>query len=235
MSVKTLNSWKSALGRSCGIAQTPLRRGKMNHKSRTFLILTAVLALGALFGSSAAQAATTGTSCGYTNFEQPFQSWGDFNTYVLAPGGSFESGSAPNWTLSGGATVSSPGNGVFSSSSAYSLYVPAGGVAVSAPICVETGFPYSRIFSKTITQNSKYKTALKVETLYVDTTGKSISKQVGVITQTGFWNLTGKLSLPSTTSIKPDAYGRLWVRYRFTPLYSTAWRIDDLYVDPKKH
>jgi hypothetical protein len=22
---------------------------------------------------------------------------------------------------------------------------------------------------------------------------------------------------------------------RFTPLYRTAWRIDDLYVDPKKH
>jgi hypothetical protein len=207
----------------------------MNHKSRTFLILTTVVALGALFGSSAAQAATTGTSCGYTNFVQPFQSWGDNNTYVLDPGGSFESGTAPNWTLSGGANVSSPGNGVFSSSAAYSLYIPAGGSATSAPICVETGYPYGRIFSKTLVQNAKYKTALKVEVLYTDATGKAAVKVLPMVTQTSFWNLTQQLKLPTVANILPDAYGRLWVRYRFTPQYSTAWRVDDLYLDPKRH
>ena len=46
------------------------------------------------------------------------------------------------------------------------------------------------------------------------------------------WSL---VSLPSPDNIKPDSNGRLWVRYRFTPLYQTAWMIDDLFIDPKRH
>jgi hypothetical protein len=34
-------------------------------------------------------------------------------------------------------------------------------------------------------------------------------------------------------NIKPDSAGDTYVRYRFTPLYGTTWRIDDLYVDPR--
>jgi hypothetical protein len=37
-------------------------------------------------------------------------------------------------------------------------------------------------------------------------------------------------------NIKPDSDGSTYVQYRFTPLYKTTWRIDDLYVDPRmKH
>jgi hypothetical protein len=198
---------------------------------RTFL-LGAAIWIAVLVGAPAALAST---SCGYSAFEQPFLNWNDPGYYVLAPNGSFEKG-AKGWTLTGGAAVRQPGNPLRSASSKYALSLPAGGSATSAPICLEIGDPYSRMFAYTSVPNSAYSASLKVELLYTDAaTGKSVTQQVATLANEPSWDATVPFLLPLPISIEPDSNGRLWVRYRFTPLYQTAWIIDDLYIDPKRH
>src|SRR5215210_5880535 len=85
------------------------------------LLIFALAAPAAQAGKNSTPAGLTVTaSCEYTGFEQPFANWGDSNSYLLAPGGSFESG-APGWTLSGAAAVESPGTPIVPESSAYAL------------------------------------------------------------------------------------------------------------------
>jgi hypothetical protein len=92
------------------------------------------------------------------------------------------------------------------------------------------------MFAYTSVPNSAYGASLRVELLYTDAvTGKSVTQQVATLANEPSWDATAPFLLPLAISIKPDSNGRLWVRYRFTPLYQTGWMIDDLYVDPKKH
>ena len=196
------------------------------------LLATALAAPAAQAGGPAPQ--TAPVSCGYTAFEQPFQNWGDSDYYLLAPSGSFEAG-APDWTLSGGAAVGSPGSPIVPASSGYALALPAGSSATTPPICVDSGSPYSRMFAYTTVRNFKQKSTLKVDLIYTDNSGRLTTKQVGVLPEEPYWDATQQLTLPKPVTIRPDANGSLSVRYRFTPLYSTAWKIDDLYVDPRKH
>jgi hypothetical protein len=199
---------------------------------RSTLLLAVAIWIAAFVAAPAARAST---SCGYSAFEQPFLNWNDSGYYVLAKSGSFEKG-ASGWGLTGGAAVQSPGNPLRSTSSKYALSLPAGSSATSPQICVETGYPYSRMFAYTSVRNSAYSASLKVELLYTDAgTGKSVTQQVTTLANEPSWDATARISLASPDNIKPDSNGRLWVRYRFTPLYQTAWMIDDLYVDPKRH
>ena len=174
-------------------------------------------------------------SCGYTAFEQPFANWGDPDYYLPAPNGSFESGAAPDWTLTGGSAVEGPGSPVTGASTAYALTLPPGSSATTPSICVDDGSPYSRMFAYTTLRNFKFKTSLRVELLYTDNSGRPVTKLVTTLPDEPYWDATSQMTLPKPVAIKPDASGYLSVRYRFTPLNGTAWRIDDLYVDPKKH
>jgi hypothetical protein len=199
---------------------------------RSTFLFAAAIWIAALVAAPAAQAST---SCGYSAFEQPFLNWKDSGYYTLAPSGSFEKG-ASGWALTGGAAVATPGNPLRPTSSKYALSLPAGSSTTSPPTCVETGFPYSRMFAYTSVRNTAYSSSLKVELLYTDAgTGKSVTQQVTTLANEPSWDATARISLPSTDNIKADSNGRLWVRYRFTPLYQTAWMIDDVYVDPKRH
>jgi hypothetical protein len=91
------------------------------------------------------------------------------------------------------------------------------------------------MFAYTTSRNFKYKTTLKVELIYTDNSGKVATKLVDTLPDNPYWDATKQMTLPKPVTIQPDSSGYLWVRYRFTPLYNTTWRIDDLYVDPKKH
>src|SRR5437763_5273049 len=84
-------------------------------------------------------------SCGQQE-TQPFTPWGDSNTYVLLPGGSFEPGT-PGWRLSGGAKVA-PGNESYkaSGSGSHSLSLPAGSSASSPATCTGIDHPSARFF-----------------------------------------------------------------------------------------
>jgi hypothetical protein len=200
----------------------------MNTPRRTILILTVVLC--ALAATPAAQAST---SCGYTAFKEPFIPWGDSGDYILSKSGNFDGGSN-GWTLKNGAKLVSGGNTLLSSS-AKSLYLPVGSYALSPSTCIETNFPYARMFAMTSTPDAYQTNTLRVDVQYMDAVyNKLVTEPAGVVTQTAGWAPTDYLTLPNPENIKPDSKGKVWVTYKFTPLYRSAWKIDDFYVDPKR-
>ena len=216
-------------GCSRRIARTPLaRRPQIPVPRKTILALTAVL--GALLVAPAAHAST---SCGYTAFNQPFLPWGDSGDYVLSKSGSFEGGSS-GWTLKNGAKLVSGGN-TLRNSALKSLYLPVGSYVISPSTCVESNFPYARMFATTTIADAYRTNTLRVDVIYTDSVyNKVVTEPAGTVTQTSGWAPTDYLTLPNPENIKPDGAGTLWVKYQITPLYRSAWKIDDLFVDPKR-
>lgn len=203
---------------------------------RRSLALVAGVVTASALAASTAQAATTGASCNYGAYTQVFKPWGDQSYYDQVPTGSFESGDAPGWTLAGGASLASPGNTLIPYTRGYALSLPVGSSATTPPICTETGLPYIRMFGYAPVMNAKYPNSLQVQMLYIDaSTGKQVVQTLASLKAAKSWAPTAKINLPKADSIKPDSTNHLWVQYRFTPLYSTSWTIDDLFIDPKKH
>jgi hypothetical protein len=199
------------------------------------VVLVAALATVA-FGGSAAPAQAAPSSCSF-NYEQPFYGWSDQEWYGLAPGANFPTSRTPSgWSLSK-AVVVSGGNPHRPWSSDYSLSLPAGASATTPAFCVDQASPYSRMFAYTTTPNPAVADGLKVEIIYTDAvTRKTVTKQVATLNQQSGWNPTGAFPLVGgSVSPKWDSSGRSTVKYKFTAINSTAWRIDDLFIDPKRH
>jgi hypothetical protein len=197
------------------------------------------VALGALIAVllplAAARPAAAAASCGYA-YAQPFAPWGDSGAYALAPSGAFDDGVSAGWSLAGGASVTSGGNALRPVSSGYGLSLPSGSSATSPPICVEAGSPWSRMFAQTTVRNTAHTGALKVEILFKDSkNGQTTTRTAATLAQRPTWSPTARMSLGSPVTIAPGAEGRMTVRYRFTPLHRTAWVLDDLFIDPKRH
>jgi hypothetical protein len=200
---------------------------------KSFAVLAAALGLVAFGGSAApAQAAY----CSF-NYEQPFYSWADYEWYGLAPGSDFRTSSKPSgWTFSGKTAVVSGGNPYRPFSNSYSLSIPAGSSVTTPAFCVDQYSPYSRMFANTTTKNVAYLNGLKVELIYTNTSGKAVTTTVATLNQQAVWNPTEKFPLiGGSVSPKWDRNGQATVKYRFTAVNSTAWRIDDLFIDPKRH
>ena len=196
------------------------------------MVLVAALSLAAFGGATPAQAA----ECPI-NYEQPFYAWDDYDWYGLAPGSTFATSSKPSgWTLKN-ALVVAGGNPHRPFSDGYSLYLKPGGYAITSPFCIDQLSPYSRMFAVTTTPNAAYPDGLKVEVMYTDAvTRRTVTRPVGTLGQEGAWNATAKFPL-ITTEMSPrwDSYGRATAKYKFTAINGTAWRIDDLFIDPKRH
>jgi hypothetical protein len=91
------------------------------------------------------------------------------------------------------------------------------------------------MFATTTVPDAYQTNTLRVDVTYTDAIyNKTVTEPAGTISQTSGWAPTGNLTLPNPESIKPDRAGKLWVVYKFTPLYRSAWKIDDFYVDPKR-
>jgi hypothetical protein len=161
-----------------------------------------------------------------TKASQPFARWGDYNSYVLVPGGSFEAG-ATGWKLNGGAKVVSGNESFYVHSSAdrYSLYLPSGSSVTTPPMCFAAGDWHVRFFSAgsgTIRVKIVVKSLLGVLSVL---DGGSVSSgstwkpspQVQLL-------LTNVCGLLATDSIS----------LRITPANTTGLRIDDVYLDPWK-
>jgi hypothetical protein len=161
-----------------------------------------------------------------TSASQPFARWGDYNSYVLVPGGSFEAG-ATGWKLNGGAKVVSGNESFYVHSSAdrYSLYLPSGSSVTTPPMCFAAGDWHVRFFSAgsgTIRVKIVVKSLLGVLSVL---DGGSVSSgstwkpspQVQLL-------LTNVCGLLATDSIS----------LRITPANTTGLRIDDVYLDPWK-
>jgi hypothetical protein len=192
--------------------------------------------LAVLVGVVTATAAPAGAAvldgCPDKQTSQPFLRWLDPISYVLAPNGGFESGSA-GWRLGGGAKVVS-GNESFALSGAgsHSLYLPSGSTATSAPMCAETLDVFARYVARN--RGIALLSSLKVDAIVRDSAGNRFVLPAGVNTGGSRW----APSLPAAALLNVLGAlndGSVTVSFRFTPIGLDAkWQIDDLYVDPFK-
>jgi hypothetical protein len=207
----------------------------MNARMRA-VIVTALSALGcSAFAAPAADAGILSLlpgSCGSEVYSQAFTRWGDTSNYVLMPGGSFESGS-PSWVRSGGAGVAS-GNetyNVHGATDASSLALPGGSSATSVAACTSIYHPTMRFFLRNTGASTSQ---LQVDALYPGLLGGVQTAKLGVLRGTASWQPSPVMTLGLTNLLATLSLNRTAIAFRFTPLDGTgAWRIDDVYLDPR--
>jgi hypothetical protein len=160
---------------------------------------------------------------------QPFTAWGDSNFYTLVSGGDMES--SAGWTFNNGAKIVS-GNAPFkvgATQGTKSLSLPSGSSVVTAPICIDSTYPFFRMFARKT--GSGFRAALKVETVYTDNKGRLVAKSASSYAGTaGAWALSAPFSIrvkfESQTAAAP-------VQFRLTAQGGSSWQLDDIYVDPR--
>jgi hypothetical protein len=178
-----------------------------------------------LFGiPAAAQAAP----CTAQPTAKVFAGFGDNADYSLAPGGSFEPGSA-GWTLKDAAIV--PVNEPFkvgAASDAHALGLMATGEAVSPAFCVGVEHPSFRFFARRVGRTSG---PLHVKVRWTDD-GISKEKTVGVVSGAlAQWAPTDSLSLAPSMDIFDDRTVSAQIVLDPTGTRG-GWLVDDVYVDP---
>jgi hypothetical protein len=167
-----------------------------------------------------------------TTVTQPFASIdGDRSSYVLAPGGSFETGTS-GWTLGRGAAVVN-GNEpwkVHGTKDKYSLYIPSGSSATTPPMCFAPGDWHMRFFAASSSSSlSSLQVRVRVKSLF----GVLSILDGGTIRTGTAWQPTQKLGLLLTNLtglLTTDS-----VSFQFVPSDRASWRIDDVYLDPWKN
>ena len=216
--------------------------------------LTGALCVAAAGGSSAASAkgtqstVLTTTASGTTILETPdtrqtceqpqllsaFAGFGDMRDYVLAPGGSFESKDLDGWQVSKAKTAGggSPLVVQEADDNKRSLRIPAGGSATSPAMCVDLHYPTFRLMTKA----HRSKGQLRVELVYPDS-DNPVFQPVGSLAADGKeWRASADMPVfPERGGAAP---GMRRVALRFTSVAGDGdageWRLDDLYVDPRR-
>jgi len=187
-------------------------------------VLTLAAGAIALAGTVAPASAGLGLACPDAT-SKPFAPWSDYANYAFSPNGGFESG-ATGWTLSGAKVAS--GNESFyvhASGDKYSLSLPAGASATSAPMCIS-------LFSGKMRFVARGDTGAKVKVQIVYR--GLLSSVLGILDG-------GTISVGKSWAPSPEVAmlgGTLplltsSVSFRFTAS-GGAVAIDDVYLDPMK-
>jgi hypothetical protein len=171
-------------------------------------------------------AAQASQQCPSQPVAQIFRPWADPGWYESIRDGGMEQRSGA-WSLRGDAAFA-PGNEPYYVSSpqdGWSLSLPPGAAATSAPTCIGLGHPTLRFFarSKTPTQGT-----LRIDVLSTDLTGTVRSQQIALLAAGSSWQPTAPIPLVvnSLSLLAP-----LDVQLRFTAS-GGGWSLDDVYVDP---
>jgi hypothetical protein len=181
-------------------------------------------------GTASAATASNPLACTPSGvFSHTFADFGDTALYTPAPGGSIESG-LTGWTLTGGVTRVAGNEPYYvgSRSDRYSLNLPGGSTAVTAPLCIDETYPLFRLFAR---NTGVVKSGLKVDVLFLDAKGAVKSTKSGTYTAPSTaWAPTTSLKIGITfgTGVSSAAP----VAFRFTAAKDAKWQIDDVYVDP---
>jgi len=169
--------------------------------------------------------------CDAQRLETPFMRWGDLASYTLAPNGVAENRSG--WDLNAGADVE-PGNEsyyIHSPRDRASLALPPGSSATTATMCVGIEHPTLRLVAR---NTGSPASALVVRVLFEDAAGNVCSLPIGAVLGWDGWQPSAPL--PVVANLLPLLPGgRTAVAFRFTPIGSGDWTIDDVYVDPWRH
>jgi hypothetical protein len=152
-------------------------------------------------------------TCGATS--QPFQTFGDLNSYYAVPNNGLENGSI-GWTLGYGGGAGSR-----------SLVLKGGASAYSPPACINLLDPHARAFAKSNGANA----GLRVQVIFYGLLGNTLGI-LNVTEQNAAdfpdWRPTG--TIPSALALP---LATAYFRVKFTSLASTGtWQVDDLFVDP---
>ena len=192
-----------------------------------------VAAIAVMAAPSAAQAGllvASAPNCDAPALERPFKRWLDPLTYTLLPDGGLEAGAA-GWSLSGAKVVN--GNETFQVHGAFdskALSLPPGSSATTPVTCAGLDKPVLRFFSKS-SAGLLSLSVLYVDVLFETAGGGVASLPVGVALPGTKWQPT--LPLPVLASLLPLLPGQQTpVAFRFRPVGSATWTIDDVYLDP---
>jgi hypothetical protein len=164
-----------------------------------------------------------------------FASFGDSRDYVLAPGGSFEDKHLDGWQVQKAKTDAggSPLELAKDDDNKQSLKVPAGGSALSPAMCVDLHYPTMRLMTKA----QKNKGELQVEVIYPDSEDP-VFHPVGTVTAGASDKWQASADIPVLPERGGAAAGMRRVALRFTSVAANGnagdWKIDDLYVDPRR-
>ena len=151
--------------------------------------------------------------------------FGDWRSYFLAPGGSFET-STHGWKLTGGATTSTGSGPLRLGAHARSLRLPAGATATSPVFCVDLNYPTLRFFS------TKGNAPLSVDVIY-PALGTQKPKATTVKAGSTGWTLTKDVSLRPTLVTKDAGWRLVQLRYVAGTGAVGDWLVDDVLIDPK--
>jgi hypothetical protein len=198
-----------------------------------FAAATAAMALVLLPVSSASAAllATT-NNCDNGPISNPFAPWGDNADYVLAPDGAFENGTG-QWELAGGSAVVNGNSPLYAhgAGDSHSLLVKKGTTATSATMCIGQEHPTVRFFAQNVTGSvtSALEVRVSVETLL----GREFSLPVGWERGNTNWEPSSSMRLiVNYLNLRPGAYTP--VEFEFYAR-NGDWRVDDVYVDPRRN
>lgn len=199
-------------------------------------------------GLTILETADSRQTCTAPQLVPAFASLGDTRDYVLAPGGDFE-GYLEGWQVQkakvseGGSPLSvatapqsdddrGDDKGDDDGDNEHALKVPAGGSATSPAMCVDLHYPTLRLMAKA----QKGQGQLKVEVIYPDSDNPVFHPVADLGGQGRDWQASPDIAVfPERGGAAP---GMRRVALRFTSVAAGGnageWRIDDLYVDPKR-
>ena len=182
-----------------------------------------MLATTALF---AAVPAAAQAGCPSSPSSRAFAQFGDESQYVLAPGGSFESG-APGWSLSRASTAN--GNEPYQLvPGTHSLALGAYSVASSPWICISSEYPTFRIVAHRLTGGSTQ--PLFVSLRWLSVLGLNVETGVASLQSDGSWQPSPVMRLSRSLPLWMPG-STLQVRLVFSSLNS-SWAVDDVLLDP---
>jgi hypothetical protein len=187
---------------------------------RAAALVVCGLALAAPANASAA------TQCPASAVAQVFLPWGDLAWYTSVPDGGMELRRGA-WRLDDSAAFRGGNEPYFVRSrlDQWSLAVPAGGSAVSAPMCIGLGHPTLRLFAR---NSAPAGGRLSVAVEFTDPSGVHRSQRIALLAATDSWAPT--VPIP----IVANALSLLSVQdvaFRFASA-GGEWLVDEVYVDP---
>ncbi len=132
----------------------------------------------------------SGPSCASPLLSQPFTAWGDSAYYTLAPGQSPGSFTGGGWLLFDGAHLTSAIQS--DGRTGQVLDLPGGSLAVSPPMCVDSGYPTAR----TMIHNISGGGAVAVFVTYAGASGWGKARNGGNAHGRGLsWRLSDRINL----------------------------------------
>jgi hypothetical protein len=181
----------------------------------------------------------TRQTCTNPRLVQAFGLLSDTRDYVRAPGGNFENRELDGWQVQRarldkeGSTLEIAGEQEDKDDNRQSMTVPPSGSALSPAMCVDLHYPIFRFMAKPAKTTGR----LKIEVVYPDS-ANPVFHTVGDLSANGGkrWSATG--DIPLFPERGGSASGMRRVALRFTSVGDNGpasdWRIDDIYVDPRR-